>query len=348
MAKKFFYNKVYNTKRTIINLVIIGVCVIGIIVCFIVTSNFQGENKNSPQGELSIKNEVTVEVNEKINKDIFFSKIENVDLDTIEINYPEDFKTNKVGDYEINILISGKNYTSNLKVVDTTKPILELKELTIKPNTSYIANEFVTSCTDNSEENCIIDFYKGVDEEGNEIDYSKYREAGTYPVKIAAKDSAGNQTVQETKLTITDDSSSKPPVNPENPEPETPTTCKYGNGEYDTENYLIAVDITTNNCAVSLDLYKDETLSAELNKLMESETTKIIKDVEALNLSGTLALNRKIIAVVNKTNNGIVGYELRMIVTITNNDQADTVVDYKVDKNGQRVFTTNPHNLKSE
>ena len=55
MAKKFFYNRVYNTKRTIINLVIIGVCVIGVIICFIVTSNFQGENHNSPESSLSIK-----------------------------------------------------------------------------------------------------------------------------------------------------------------------------------------------------------------------------------------------------------------------------------------------------
>ena len=45
MAKKFFYNRVYNTKRTIINLIIIGVCVIGVIICFVVTPNVDEESK---------------------------------------------------------------------------------------------------------------------------------------------------------------------------------------------------------------------------------------------------------------------------------------------------------------
>ena len=70
MAKKFFYNRVYNTKRTIINIIIIGVCIIGVIVCFIITSNFQGKS-NKPKGELSIKKEVTVEINEDFSKEIF-------------------------------------------------------------------------------------------------------------------------------------------------------------------------------------------------------------------------------------------------------------------------------------
>ena len=80
MAKKFFYNKVYNTRRTIINIVIIGICIIGIIVCFIITSNFQGEDHTTPEKTLNIKNEVTIEINQTYSKEIFFSKIENVDL----------------------------------------------------------------------------------------------------------------------------------------------------------------------------------------------------------------------------------------------------------------------------
>ena len=78
---------------------------------------------------------------------------------------------------------------------------------------------------------------------------------------------------------------------------------------------------------------------------METETTRIKKDVEALNLTGTLALNRKISAVVNKTGDGIVGYELKMTVTITDNGEAKTVTEYKVDKNGKRVFIENPYKL---
>ena len=76
----------------IINGIIIGISVIGIIVCFIVTSNFQGSGKKEPEGQLSIKKETTVEINEEIAKDVFFSKIENVDLDKIQIKARTCFK----------------------------------------------------------------------------------------------------------------------------------------------------------------------------------------------------------------------------------------------------------------
>ena len=73
MAKKFFYNRVYNTKKMIINAIIIGVCIIGIIVCFIIVSSFEGESHNNNQnGNLSIKNESTVEINEEFTKELFF------------------------------------------------------------------------------------------------------------------------------------------------------------------------------------------------------------------------------------------------------------------------------------
>ena len=105
MAKKFFYNRVYNTKRTIVNFVIIGVCVIGIVLCFILTSNFQAENQNEPQGSLSIKKEVTVEVNEDFNNEVYFSKIENVDVNKLDIKYPDDYSITKTGVYNVIITI---------------------------------------------------------------------------------------------------------------------------------------------------------------------------------------------------------------------------------------------------
>ena len=347
MAKKFFYNRVYNTKRTIINIVIIGVCIIGIIVCFILTSNFQGENKKAPEGELSIKKEATVEVNEEFANDIFFSKIENVDLSKIKIDYEEGYDIAKVGKYDVKITVDNKSYESSINVVDTTKPKLTLKEYTIASGNKYSANDFVDICNDNSNEKCNIAFYtEGVDEEGKSIAYDAYSKEGTYAVKISATDSTGNQTVGETKLTITAKNETPKPPTPEKPtEDPTPVNCKYGNGEYDSETYLLAINITTNNCAVSLDLYKNATTTKEINQLMETETTRIKKDVEKLNLTGTLALNRKISAIVNKTGDGIVGYELKMTVSITNNGESSVVTEYKVDKDGKRVFIQNPHNL---
>ena len=338
MAKKFFYNRVYNTKRTIINLVIIGVCIIGVIICFIITSNFQGENHNTPEGALSIKQETTIEVNEKYTNEIFFSKIENVDISNIDIEYPDNFNVSTPGEYQVKITINEKNYDSKLIVVDTTKPTLTVKNVTIEQNKTYSAKDFVDKCEDNSNVACKIEFYSGVDEDGKKVDYSSFKKEGTYAIKIAASDESGNQVVEETKLTI-----GKKPS-----EPEVPTiNCKYGNNKYDTNNHLVAIDVTSNGCAVSLDLYKDESMTTEINKLMDSETIKIKKDVEALKLEGTLALNRKVTAVVNTSGDGIVGYELRMTVTISKNDKSEVVADYRVNNKGKRSYITNPYKLAS-
>ena len=344
MAKKFFYNKVYNTKRTIINAIIIGVCVIGVIICFIVVSSFEAEDHSAKTGNISIKNEVSVEVNEEFENDIFFSKIENFDIEDIQVNYELDYDISKVGKYNITIVIDNKEYKTILNVIDTKMPELTLKDLEISNNKIYTAKDFVENCIDNSKQECKISFYdKGIDEEGNSVDYSKYTEAGTYQIKIAAQDESGNQVVKDATLKIGN------PKNENNPGNQggntTPTTCKYGDNKYDTNNYLIAVDITTNKCAVSLDLYKNEEMTKDINKLMDAETKSIKKDVEALNLTGTLALNRKVTAVINTSGNGIVGYELKMTITNTNKGKSETVVEYKLDSNGKRVFITNPHNL---
>jgi len=344
MAKKFFYNKVYNTKRTIINAIIIGVCIIGVLICFIIVSNFEGENHNTPSGNLSIKNEVTIEVNEEYSNEIFFSKIENVDLKDIKVNYSLGYDPTKVGEYGVSIVVNEKEYPVTLKVVDTTKPTLVLKEVTIEKNKSYKIEDFVKSCTDNSSEKCLLSYY-GIDEDGKAIDYSNYTKEGEYQIKIAATDASENQIVKETKLIIgkpnnTDSGNTTT-------QPEKPVTCKYGNNTYDTNTYLLAANISTNGCAVSLDLYKSESMTKEINKIMDTETTKIKRDVEELNLTGTLALNRKVTAVTNTSGDGIVGYELRMIVTITNKNDTKTVVEYRINNEGKRVFINNPYKLNS-
>ncbi len=339
MAKKFFYNRVYNTKRTIVNFVIIGVCVIGIVLCFILTSNFQAENQNEPQGSLSIKKEVTVEVNEDFNNEVYFSKIENVDVNKLDIKYPDDYSITKTGVYNVIITINDTEYPVKLNIVDTTKPTLTLKKISIIEGTSYSAKDFVESCVDNSKSDCTIAFYSGMDEDGNKVQYDSYKNPGTYSVKIVATDKSNNQTVEEAKLVISKKNSSTTPD-------EKPATCKYGNGEYDKDSYTLAISITSNNCAVSIDSYKDSEMTKDINKLMDTETTKIKKDIEALNLVGTLALNRKVSAIVNNAGTGVVGYELRMTVTLTNNDGSKIAADYKIDSSGNRVFIENPYKLK--
>lgn len=346
MAKKFFYNKVYNTKRTIINVVIIGACIIGIILCFVLTSNFQGENRSLTSGALYIKEYAESEINQEVSKEIFFRKIENVDLESVKIEYPEDFDNTKIGKYDVVAVIDGKEYKVELDIVDTTRPSVEVKDLTIHENSTYGPKDFISSCEDNSGEECKIEFYTGdgsINEEGEKVDYSKYKKIGTYVVKLLISDSSKNEVIKEVKLAIV----KKGTKITEESNIYDNKECKYGTNEYDTEENLVAIDITSNGCAVNIDLYKDDTMTEEINKLMEAETTKIMKDMENVDVSGTPALNRTMSAIVNKTNNGIVGYELRMTVSITKNNKTEILVDYKVNSEGKRVFIKNPYNIPS-
>lgn len=341
MAKnKFFYNKVYNVRRNIINIVIIGVCVIGIIICFILTSKFQSEH-TQPNSTVNIKSEVIVEINQKYDKEIFFSKLENINLDDIDITYPKNFDISKPGQYNIIIKINGKNYDTKLSVVDTEKPELNLKNLTINENESYNVNSFVSSCSDNSNKECNITFYNNAyNEDGTKVDYSSYKTNGTYNIRISAKDESGNETVKDTTLTI-----KKKNETIVTPTPTTPETCKYGDTNYDKEKFIIAVYITSNNCAVSLDLYNNNEMVDKINKIMDNETIRIKKDVNLLNLNGRLALNRQVSAIFNESGNGLIGYELTITVNISSNNETTNIVTYKVNSEGKRVFSNNPYNL---
>lgn len=344
MAKKgrFFYNKIYNTKRNIINAIIIGVSLIGIILCFIFTSKFYGTNPSDIQNDINIKSEVVVEINQKFNDDIFFSKLENVSLDDIKITYPDNYNISNVGKYNVIITINGKNYDSTLVVVDTERPNLVLKDVTINENEYYTANSFVTSCTDNSNKDCNISFYNdAIDQDGNKINYNHYNQSGTYTIKISAKDESNNEIIKDATLTINKKNSTTTVTPPTNKE------CKYGNGEYDTSKYIVSVSIVDNNCAISLDLYKDSTMTEKVNKLMETETLKIKKDIDALNISGKLTLNRQISAIFNNSGTGLVGYELSITVNVNDNNNSKNVVSYKVNSEGKRVFSNNPYNLEN-
>lgn len=366
MAKKFFYNKVYNTKRTIINVVIIGACILGIVLCFIFVSRFKGESHEKKLTYDLNTAGVTIEVNEEYTNAIFLTRInDDTDLTKIHVKYPSNFDITKSGVYDVKITIDGdeanKEYSIPLTVIDIVKPDLVTKQLTIKEKEQYIATQFVESCTDNSTHDCHIDFYKdGTDEDGNIVNYEEYTDVGTYPIKIVATDDDGNENVQETMLIIESDSTTTPddPGNPDDPNtPDTPSipepVCKYGSNEYDTDEYVLTTDITTNGCALSLDLYQDaidyyeDNLSKKtLRKVIDNEILRIKKDVEALNLIGILRLEQHITVVLNDTGRGLVGYQLNIIVTKEDsNHNIEKIANYKLSHSGKRIYTENPYNL---
>lgn len=329
MAKKFFYNKVYNPKKQIITYIIIGACVIGIVICFIITKNINNKNYT-----IELRDAVSVEINSALpEKASYFKQLSGISENKIKVNTKK-VDLSKLGEYDVNITINGNDYTVKVDVIDTTAPNLTLKDVSISTGSTYSFSDFVASCDDNSKEECNISYYdSATDQDGNVINYANYTEKGSYEIQIMAKDSTGNQTISKAKLNIDTPSTTQT----------TPTSCKYGNLEYDKNN-TIAYFVSDNGCALDLNLYHDDNVKKPIVTIADTETHKIQAEVNSLNnLNGTLTVNRNINAVLNNQAIGFVGYSLYIKVTDGDNK---TVVSYYLDQDGNRVYDENPYSLK--
>ena len=157
----------------------------------------ESSNIQTNEEKINIKENVEVEINsEVLNIKDFF---ENSNFSDGEINYFEndkkikfDTKYNKIGSFKVVMKINDKNYETTLNVVDKLAPTLKLKELTITLGDKFEINSFVESCTDNSEEDCILSYKEN----------KKYTKVGTYDVTIIAKDKSDNVVEETTKLIV--------------------------------------------------------------------------------------------------------------------------------------------------
>ncbi len=331
--KKFFNTKVKSKRKQMTKWIIIGsislVIVILSIILFIISK------RNTPTNDkLLVKKEVSIEINETMTDEMLFTS-KNPDLKDVNIIYPDNFSTSNLGNYEVTIKIGDKEYTSKVKVIDSTAPVLKVKPLVLTKFDFYTPNNFVESCTDNSGKECIVEFYTGVNQNGEEVNYGNYMKNGKYDIKIVAKDEAGNETVKSTTLTIGGGT------------PEVTETCEYGDSTYDPNNYILASIVASNNCALNPNKYDDDAVKKNANKILATETQRIKKDLAKLNLDGSLALNRTINIVLNNAQTGLVGYEIIFTVTVSNNGKSDTVAEFKIDSDNKRVFVINKYDLSN-
>ena len=183
-------------KRIIIVVIAIVICItIGSLI-FISQRNKKSNEKVEEQ--IKIKKEVIVPVmSELLKVDDYFDKLENSKsakityyIDDSEVEFEEKYR--EIGKYKVVINYNGKNYTTTLKVVDTEAPVVEVKELEITKDSEYNAKDFIVSCSDNSEKECLISFKEE----------NVYKDVGTYKITIVAKDESGNATEKQTKLII--------------------------------------------------------------------------------------------------------------------------------------------------
>lgn len=179
------------------SLVAVALVFLGIY-CYKQNKKIKVNSVDEVKAEVVVKAEVTAEIMSDVFKveDFFDNKKTENDL---EINYKKDGedvtfleKYDKLGTYEVVIKNKDKEYKSLLNVVDTTKPVLKLKSVSIKVNDKYNISDFIESCVDNSGEECILSYKED----------KLYKDLGVYDIVIIAKDSSSNEVEETTKLEI--------------------------------------------------------------------------------------------------------------------------------------------------
>ena len=243
-GKKFFFDAKYE-KKTKRKLIIGGIILAVAIIVLIILLNFfkKEDNKTNPKvnDDILLRSELLTEVYKSLpEKNSYFEKLSNTNLDEITITYPDNLETDinadncpsdileeinnildgtnegnlddysciywvpsEVGIYDVKINIDNKDYTVKLNVVDKTAPTLTLKPVEITVGDTYNVNDFVENCADNYDEDCIVEYYYPSYGENKEVDYSTFTEEGSYTIKIAARDSSANLSLPlSTTLTI--------------------------------------------------------------------------------------------------------------------------------------------------
>lgn len=344
MAGKFFNQKVKgSSNRSMKAYLIVGGCILVIFITVILIVSIDGGGSaNTPDPIIEMQDRVLVEINGEIpDVSAFFRELQNVSSDDISPDF-SGVNLTQIGTYNVNIEINGTNYRSSIEVVDTTAPMLATRDVTINVGESYDAEDFVTSCIDNSNESCEVAFYEsGLDQDGNTINYSSYTAEGSYTIQIVASDSSGNVTpAQSVTLTIGDGGNTG-----------TPTTCRYGGSEYDSNTYILGVNLAAanNGCALDLNLYQDPGIQKAARDLADADTQKLQREVYNINVDREIPRNLdiNINPVLNTTGNGLVGYTVEMVLSLQYSDGTEEVIaQYYLDTDGNRVYSINKYNLE--
>jgi len=362
-GRKFFFDKVHKKRNYKLPITIISIALVAILVICLIPKIFKEKKQKPELPNIVLKKAVNIEIyNEIPSIDEFVKELENIDINELNITYSDEleivenlegcndeenindckkFLAASLGKYKVTISSDKleKAKTTTLNVVDKTAPILETKEVTIKEGDNYNIQDFVASCSDNSKNDCSYRYVKDdKDESDNVIDYSSFKEAGEYKIKLYAIDNSKNKSeIKETKLVIT--KKVDKPVN----------NCDYGNLEY-SKSYIIATKIDNNKCAISPK--KAESLGYKPgishNKKLakEIQAAYLQKTIDNMNLEGELIYDITYGPVYNTSNKGVVGYYLLSEAHQIINGKKTTIARYFIDENGNRVWKINTLNLK--
>ena len=158
--------------------------------------------------------------NNEVSKDVAYED------DKLKDDYIEQEIVYSTGTYKVEIKDNEKIYTSKLVVQDTTKPVLTLKPVEVEESTEIKIDDFITSCKDNSREECLYEFVMHNEENDT---YEKIdnidKNIGERDIYIKAKDTSNNEVIEKTTLKV-----NKKPEEPK------PTTSNSGSSNKTTSS----------------------------------------------------------------------------------------------------------------
>ena len=177
--------KKYKIKKITFIIITLILIILGTIIFTII--------KNNSKVKVKLKNNLNVEINEKLTNISLIEKVNNGNLVTKE----ETVDTSKLGKKEITIELKNKsgkiqNYKYTINIVDTTKPVITFnKEIELTEGSNIDLLEGV-SATDNSLEKIEVNI---------EGDYD-LNKAGEYKIYFIAKDSSNNIAKEEVMVIV--------------------------------------------------------------------------------------------------------------------------------------------------
>ena len=345
---KFFNGRVKKDRSTLIKY---GTIAGGILLIFILFIIIAAKNSKHNNAVLELKESIDIEINSELPEKMdFFTKFENYDESLISIEW-NGLDTSKVGEYTVTIRAEKGSEDVTVNVIDSTAPVLKLKDVTIDVGDTYEIEQFVESCTDNSNETCIYEYYKeSIDQQGNPIDYSNFTEENTYLIKIIAKDESGNSTpVQDARLIIGSGVAKDA------------SACTYGDLSVSNVrvDYPMAVIVgdQNNQCALSKDLWNSSSVQSPVNKLYQTDYNNLkieLKDILTKKNypSARIVAYPHYIAILNDDLQGLVGYAIYVKVYIVTSDytgQIDSdenlILAYYLNSDLSRDYEINKYNL---
>lgn len=118
------------------------------------------------------------------------------------------------------------------------------------------------------------------------------------------------------------------------------TTCSYGNKEY--INYTLTYEIP-GECAVSPSDYNLALYANTINNIASLEYQKLIREMSSY--SNVVVGTPNFTGVYNKTNTGLIGYQVLFTVKRQKNYALETVYQYYLNKDGSRKVITDKRHL---